>query len=106
MCQNYAPSQPAACSHERAEPPVIKENANFCDFYQPSGDAFDAVTKTSSNLAKADFSALFTDNTVRGQDTDSAATDKLPPRGTEAQTTSRPLNVEQTPNPLDDLFDD
>ncbi len=59
MCRHYDPKRTMQCFEDRADPPLQKENANFCDFYAPKSDAFETSTKTRSSSAKAELDALF-----------------------------------------------
>ena len=36
MCKHFLPERVGVCAEDRADPPVEKENANFCDFFRPS----------------------------------------------------------------------
>jgi len=102
LCRHYAPGQPGDCDHERADPPLIKEGANFCDYFRPGYKAFKVEDKSQQKAAQSNFSALFDEND----------TDESPAQGTDGdeaaaqadafadKSTSSPRR-----NPLDDLFD-
>ena len=47
------------CFEDRADPPLQKENANFCEFFTPTPTAYTQVTTTKSNGAKANLDGLF-----------------------------------------------
>lgn len=70
MCKRYDTRYPNRCSDERADPPVHKDSANFCDYFAPRPGTFDAGGKKASKRAQAELEALF-----GGQDsTDADAT--------------------------------
>jgi len=71
MCRHYEPDKRPYCSHDRVEPPVVKENANFCDYFRPT-NRFVATDAERSGKAKSDLDALFGDDAVN--DTDSEVT--------------------------------
>jgi len=58
MCRNYAPDATISCTDERADPPVNKENANFCDYFRPT-NAYRAGSRERQAGAKAKLDALF-----------------------------------------------
>ena len=88
------------CFEDRADPPLQKENANFCDFFSPAAQAFKAKTADKSDAAKAQLNTLF---------------EQEPPEPVEPQFED-PNNLEHTEPPaplskeelakqkLDDLF--
>ena len=58
MCRNYAPDASITCTDERADPPVNKENANFCDYFRPT-NAYRTGSRERQADAKARLDALF-----------------------------------------------
>ena len=40
MCRHYIDNATNPCDDERADPPVHKEGANFCDFFRPSNASY------------------------------------------------------------------
>lgn len=60
-CRKYAPQYDAKCSDERADPPARKEAANFCSWYAPRPEAFDAEVHSADHAARAAAAALFGD---------------------------------------------
>ncbi len=58
MCSKYAPNATITCNDERAEPPVNKENANFCDYYRPT-NAYRRGSVERQDAAKARLDSLF-----------------------------------------------
>ncbi len=59
MCRHYDALRPGQCSHERADPPVIKESANFCDYFRPAAHRFSAATARQQDAARERLDALF-----------------------------------------------
>lgn len=87
MCRHYRPDARPDCDHERADPPVEKESANFCEYFKPA-NRFSAESATRAGTAKSDLDALFGEDSA-GSDIDEVETDP-----------DDPLNK------LNDLFDD
>ena len=59
MCRNFRDNATSPCTDERAEPPVHKEGANFCDFFRPSSASYRAGANERRRQAKSDLDALF-----------------------------------------------
>lgn len=59
MCQHYAPSRPAECDDDRTDPPVIKESANFCEYFSPAFDRYEPVQADRKKGADSQLAALF-----------------------------------------------
>lgn len=36
MCRHYLPNKAPYCDEDRADPPTVKETANFCEYFQPA----------------------------------------------------------------------
>jgi len=73
MCSHYQPQGTFQCDHERAgaDPPVIKESANFCDYFKPSPNSFARGTQKKQVSARSDLDALFGDGeTIEDDDTE------------------------------------
>ncbi len=47
------------CFEDRADPPLQKENANFCDFYSPQFGAFEGSIASKSESAQSELNVLF-----------------------------------------------
>ncbi len=82
MCRHYDPKRSMQCFEDRADPPLQKENANFCDFFSPSTNAFSQQTVDRSSGAKKELDALFgsmaeEDNTDRDNSDEGADQDQL-----------------------------
>ena len=71
MCRNYAPNASITCTDERTDPPVNKENANFCDYFRPT-NAYRAGSQERRDGAKAQLDALFGGDDPVGEDAASA----------------------------------
>ena len=93
MCQHYRDLDHTKCAEDRADPPVIKENANFCEFFRPDRNAFNPNFTQASGAAKSRLDALFSDALSDG-DTEVEPADDWPEN-----------NVPKR-SALDDLFDD
>jgi hypothetical protein len=53
------PERVGVCAEDRADPPVEKETANFCDFFRPANAAFQQSTATKHKDASAALARLF-----------------------------------------------
>ncbi|HCD27221.1 MAG TPA: hypothetical protein DER02_06855 [Gammaproteobacteria bacterium] len=58
-CRHFDATKVTECFEDRADPPVEKENANFCDFFAPKVDAYQPRNTSKSDAAKAKLDALF-----------------------------------------------
>lgn len=98
MCRWYSPGRPQDCDHDRADPPLEKAAANFCEFFAPSRDAYDPRDAESRTQLSADAAAraaaLFGDAGAPDDDAGSAG-------GDESQG-----EAEDPRSRLDNLFDD
>ena len=59
MCQFHAQAMPGSCEDERADPPTQKENANFCEYFEPRNNAYSNQRGVAADSAKARLDALF-----------------------------------------------
>jgi len=59
MCMFHDPHHAEACTEERAEPPGVKDRANFCDYFQPRPQAFGGMVTDTNAAARAQLDALF-----------------------------------------------
>ena len=94
MCSKYAPNATITCNNERAEPPVNKENANFCDYYRPT-NAFRRGSVERQDAAKARLDSLFGGD---GGETEEGRDDGDPATGAEDD------KAAQARRRLEDLF--
>ena len=83
------------CFEDRADPPLQKENANFCDFFSPTSGAFETKTSTKSDAARNELDALF------GANADEAVDENVEEGDSEEKTLSK---EEEARKKLDDLF--
>lgn len=61
LCRHYHPEQSAgSCNEDRAAPPVVKDNANFCDWFRPAMGRYRPETGGRSKAARARLDELFT----------------------------------------------
>ena len=67
MCWHYEPDKRPYCDHERAEPPVEKESANFCDYFKPA-NRFESASAHVADRAKSNLAALFGEGESDGED--------------------------------------
>ena len=96
LCRHYDPKRTMQCFEDRADPPLQKENANFCDFFAPAVGAHDHRTSTRSADARHELDALFGSESADDADAVEDA------RQDAAQ---QPLSAEEeAKKKLDDLF--
>jgi len=105
LCRHYRTDLTGQCDEERADPPVVKENANFCDWFRPSNRAFAGTRPERSAAAQDKLNALFggTDEPPAGEgevDTSADATG-----GSSETQNEKTLSPEAAARAkLDDLF--
>ena len=87
MCRHYAPDASITCTDDRTDPPVNKENANFCDYFRPT-NAYRAGSKQRRDGAKARLDALFGANDTACEDAQAADGDADDP-GDDKQTEAK-----------------
>ena len=103
MCQHYRDLDHTKCAEDRADPPVIKENANFCEFFRPGRNVFNPNITQASGAAKSRLDALFGDAPFG----DALSGDALSGGDTEVEPADNwPKDNVQKRSALDDLFDD
>ena len=90
MCCHYESDKRPYCGQERAEPPVEKSSANFCDYFKPA-NRFDKADASRSDKALTDFNALFDEGGVELPEHNGALDES---------------DQDKTMSKLDDLFDD
>ncbi len=59
LCQFFDPRTTRQCREIRAEEVINKEQANFCDWFKPRPNAFDARARERVQAAKSKLDALF-----------------------------------------------
>jgi hypothetical protein len=72
LCKHFLPERVGVCAEDRADPPVEKENANFCSFFLPANSAFDQQSKTKGDAAKNALANLF--GAAAAEDSDAEGT--------------------------------
>ena len=75
MCVHYDPGVPRQCREDDAEDVFEKERLNFCDWFVPRKDAFDAAAKAEADRSRQVLDALFGDGDTEPEATDSALDD-------------------------------
>ncbi len=82
LCIHFTPRLTGQCDDDRADPPVHKESANFCDFFRPLSGAYEDVRGSRRDVARQQLDALF------GGDAEKEATD-TPTTGTSTEDNAR-----------------
>ena len=59
MCKHYDPKRTMQCFEDRADPPIEKGNANFCDFFALTRNTYNPDNKPKVDDAKAKLDELF-----------------------------------------------
>jgi hypothetical protein len=59
MCVHFAPGRPDDCDEDDAIEVKDKTTANFCDYFEPSADAFDARARSADLQARDELARLF-----------------------------------------------
>lgn len=59
LCRFFDPRTTRQCGEIRAEEVINKEHANFCDWFKPRSNAFDARAQQKATSAKSKLDALF-----------------------------------------------
>ncbi|MGE0621218.1 MAG: hypothetical protein AB7I04_13555 [Pseudomonadales bacterium] len=97
LCRHYRPSVTGHCDEDRADPPVVKENANFCDWFRPSNRAFSGSRPERSAAAQDRLQALFGEPDAAPEDDADTPADH--------SSAAEPLSPEAAARAkLDDLF--
>lgn len=60
MCRFYDPHKAESCAEERADPPLDKRRANFCEYFEPRTGAFQPRDTSSAEHARTALEDLFT----------------------------------------------
>lgn len=66
MCRHFDPVVPKQCREDDAEEVMDKENVNFCEWFEPSPDAFDPASAKKSARARSALAALFGEGDAEG----------------------------------------
>ncbi len=75
MCSHYDRSVAEQCREEDAETVSDKEGINFCEWFEPSANAFDPGTRSESEDAERRLEALFGDGESPDQADDDPASE-------------------------------
>ena len=59
MCRHYDLHVPRQCREDDADDVKEKEQLNFCDYFVPAENAFDAAGKRAADRAASELDALF-----------------------------------------------
>jgi len=62
MCVHFDANVPRQCREDGAEDVSDKERPNYCEWFKPSGSAFDADRKSEADAAKDALATLFGDD--------------------------------------------
>jgi hypothetical protein len=89
MCRHYTPNKSPYCDDERSDPPSVKENANFCEYFEPA-NRFNARDAGPSVKATSELDNLF------------GGTDNQPASGSE----HNDVDKDDPLNKFNGLFDD
>ncbi|NIP15943.1 MAG: hypothetical protein GWM88_14935 [Pseudomonadales bacterium] len=74
MCHHYDESSSLGqCREERADPPAVKDVANFCDWFRPAANAYRESRTAAGEDARSRLDALFGDAQNPGETPDSAS---------------------------------
>lgn len=102
LCRHYDPKATVTCHEDRAEAPLQKENANFCEFFTPQFGAFEDKTASKSDAARNQLGELF--GSPDAEEPTEPDTSELQGQ-TEKQDPQRPEGKEElAKKKLDDLF--
>lgn len=59
MCRRFDPNVTGQCEDERTDPPVYKDNANFCEHFSPLAGAYESVRGQRRDSARDKLDELF-----------------------------------------------
>ncbi|MDP6377762.1 MAG: hypothetical protein QF921_18435 [Pseudomonadales bacterium] len=85
MCSHYREDVTSRCDEDRAEPPTVKENANFCDWYRPLLGAYEDRRGEEARDARAHLDALFAENAGDEPEAEEVAQTHAPDKADEAR---------------------
>jgi len=70
MCVHYDPGVARQCREDDAEEVKEKERPNFCDYFRPSGAAFESSAIDAEKKARRELDSLFGEPEADGSDGD------------------------------------
>lgn len=73
LCKHYRTNDATPCDDDRAEPPVNKENANFCEFFGLRFGAYDGRV-LHQDAARTKLEALFNEDMIGSVSTETSDT--------------------------------
>ncbi|MGH8278709.1 MAG: hypothetical protein ACRETQ_03975 [Gammaproteobacteria bacterium] len=59
QCRFYDPGKPQSCAEERADPPLNKQRANFCEYFEPRAGAYRPADTSAAERAHTKLDNLF-----------------------------------------------
>ena len=59
MCEFYDPRKAESCTEERADPPLDKQRANFCEYFRPRVGAYKLEDNGAAGKAVDELEKLF-----------------------------------------------
>ena len=59
LCRSWNPRYTSKCSHDHADPPLDRERANFCQYFNPAAGVFRNAGAPPGEAARTDLEALF-----------------------------------------------
>lgn len=68
MCEFHDPGVPKKCTEDDAEEVIEKERLNFCEWYKPGTDVFDARQAAEASRAKSELASLFSEDEAQKPD--------------------------------------
>lgn len=77
MCRHFDPGVARQCREDDADDVTDKERLNFCDYFEPSADAFDPGRKAEADKARSALDALFGEGEADTDGPDTSAADEL-----------------------------
>ena len=75
MCEFFDPQVPRQCREDGADDVKEKARPNFCDWFKPADDAYDAAAHEKASSAASELEALFGDAPSDAAGTTPALTD-------------------------------
>ena len=77
MCRHFDRAVPRQCREDDADDVTEKERLNFCDYFSPGEDAFDAAKKSASDDARQALDSLFAEGDTQATEDHPSELDKL-----------------------------
>lgn len=59
LCEFHDSRKAESCTEERADPPLDKQRANFCEYFRPRAGAYQPQNGSDADKAKAELEKLF-----------------------------------------------